>query len=104
MLAEQERDLFLQKFQKYLLSESPRPSLDHPASNEATTVCRNLGTYAYIFVLHIPVIVLIHYSVYLTSFAGFAGSLSHYAKSLIPNNLLNEEDVQLLRWVSYHVT
>ncbi|XP_047082074.1 nodulin homeobox-like [Lolium rigidum] len=68
---EQERDLFLQKFQKYLLSESPRPSLDHPASNEATTVCRNLG------------------------------SLSHYAKSLIPNNLLNEEDVQLLSEFAY---
>uniref|UniRef100_A0ACD5UQH8 Uncharacterized protein n=1 Tax=Avena sativa TaxID=4498 RepID=A0ACD5UQH8_AVESA len=68
---EQERDLFLQKFQKYLLSESSRPSLDHPASNEVTTVCRNLG------------------------------SLSHYAKSLIPNNLLNEEDVQLLSEFAY---
>ncbi|CAM0943776.1 unnamed protein product [Alopecurus aequalis] len=68
---EQERDLFLQKFQKYLLSESPRPSLDHPTSNEATTVCKNLG------------------------------SLSHYAKSLIPNNLLNEEDVQLLSEFAY---
>ncbi|XP_003578513.2 nodulin homeobox isoform X2 [Brachypodium distachyon] len=68
---EQERDLFLQKFQKYLLSESPRPSLDHPASDEATTVCRNLE------------------------------SLSRYAKSLIPNHLLNEEDVQLLSEFAY---
>ncbi|KQJ87497.1 nodulin homeobox isoform X2 [Brachypodium distachyon] len=63
---EQERDLFLHKFQNYLLSESPRPSLDNPASDEASAVCRNLG------------------------------SLSHYAKSLIPNKLLNEDDVHLL--------
>ncbi|XP_062230975.1 nodulin homeobox isoform X2 [Phragmites australis] len=64
---EQERDLFLQKFQKYVVSEGPKLSADHPTSNDlkATTVCRNLG------------------------------SLSDYAKSLIPN-LLNEEDVQLL--------
>ncbi|KAF7019820.1 hypothetical protein CFC21_032954 [Triticum aestivum] len=68
---EQERDLFLQKFQKYLLSESPKPSLDHPAADEITIVCTNLG------------------------------SLSHYAKSLIPGNLLNEEDVQLLSDFSY---
>ncbi|XP_051192258.1 nodulin homeobox isoform X1 [Lolium perenne] len=68
---EQERDLFLQKFQKYLLSESPSPSLDYAACNEATTVCKNLG------------------------------ALSHYAKSLIPNNLLNEEDVQLLSEFAY---
>ncbi|KAL6653771.1 hypothetical protein ACP70R_008695 [Stipagrostis hirtigluma subsp. patula] len=64
---EQERDLFLQKFQNYLVSEGPKLSDDHPASIDfkAITVCRNLG------------------------------SLSDYAKSLIPN-LLNEEDVQLL--------
>ncbi|KAL6907871.1 hypothetical protein ACP4OV_002041 [Aristida adscensionis] len=64
---EQERDLFLQKFQKYLVSEGPKLSADHPASSDfkVTTVCRNLA------------------------------SLSDYAKSLIPN-LLNEEDVQLL--------
>ncbi|XP_044971165.1 nodulin homeobox isoform X1 [Hordeum vulgare subsp. vulgare] len=68
---EQERDLFLQKFQKYLLPESPKPSLDHPAADEVTIVCTNLG------------------------------SLSHYAKSLIPGNLLNEEDVQLLSDFAY---
>ncbi|KAI4969068.1 hypothetical protein ZWY2020_046398 [Hordeum vulgare] len=67
----QERDLFLQKFQKYLLPESPKPSLDHPAADEVTIVCTNLG------------------------------SLSHYAKSLIPGNLLNEEDVQLLSDFAY---
>uniref|UniRef100_A0A0D3G435 Uncharacterized protein n=1 Tax=Oryza barthii TaxID=65489 RepID=A0A0D3G435_9ORYZ len=71
--AEQERDLFLQKFQKYLVSGNPRSSVDHPASADlkATTVCRNLG------------------------------SLSEYARSLIPNNLLNEEDVQLLSEFAY---
>uniref|UniRef100_A0A0D9ZV44 Uncharacterized protein n=1 Tax=Oryza glumipatula TaxID=40148 RepID=A0A0D9ZV44_9ORYZ len=70
---EQERDLFLQKFQKYLVSGNPRSSVDHPASADlkATTVCRNLG------------------------------SLSEYARSLIPNNLLNEEDVQLLSEFAY---
>jgi len=64
---EQERDLFLQNFQKYLVSGSPKLSADQPASNDfkATKVCKNLG------------------------------SLSDYAKTLIPN-LLNEEDVQLL--------
>uniref|UniRef100_A0A0E0DN12 Uncharacterized protein n=1 Tax=Oryza meridionalis TaxID=40149 RepID=A0A0E0DN12_9ORYZ len=72
-VAEQERDLFLQKFQKYLVSGNPRSSVDHPASADlkATTVCRNLG------------------------------SLSEYARSLIPNNLLNEEDVQLLSEFAY---
>uniref|UniRef100_A0A0E0KZD5 Nodulin homeobox n=1 Tax=Oryza punctata TaxID=4537 RepID=A0A0E0KZD5_ORYPU len=70
---EQERDLFLQKFQKYLVSGNPRSSIDRPASADlkATTVCRNLG------------------------------SLSEYARSLIPNNLLNEEDVQLLSEFAY---
>lgn len=98
MSTEQERDLFLQKFQKYLLSESPRPSLDNPASNEATTVCKNLGTVACIFVLQFccDCVNRLHCRSNLF-FVGFAGSLSHYAKSLIPNNLLNEEDVQLLR-------
>ncbi|KAK3119298.1 hypothetical protein QOZ80_9BG0717470 [Eleusine coracana subsp. coracana] len=64
---EQERDLFLLKFQNYVASEGPKPLVDQQASADvkATTVCRNLG------------------------------SLSDYAKSLIPN-LLNEEDVQLL--------
>ncbi|KAJ1276605.1 hypothetical protein BS78_05G227600 [Paspalum vaginatum] len=64
---EQERDLFLQNFQKYLVSGSPKLSADEPAPSnvKATRVCRNLG------------------------------SLSDYAKTLIPN-LLNEEDVQLL--------
>jgi hypothetical protein len=64
---EQERDLFLHNFQKYLVSGSPRLSADQPASNDfkAAKVCKNLG------------------------------SLSDYAKTLIPN-LLNEEDVQLL--------
>ena len=100
MLTEQERDLFLQKFQKYLLSESPKPSLDHPAADEITIVCTNLGTVACLSVLQFVVIMLIHRIAYLmSSFARFAGSLSHYAKSLIPGNLLNEEDVQLLRWV-----
>ncbi|XBI97334.1 hypothetical protein VPH35_017717 [Triticum aestivum] len=66
------QDLFLQKFQKYLLSESPKPSLDHPAADEITIVCTNLGTIK-------------------------TNTLSHYAKSLIPGNLLNEEDAQLLR-------
>ncbi|GJN05026.1 hypothetical protein PR202_ga22621 [Eleusine coracana subsp. coracana] len=67
MSTEQERDLFLLKFQNYLASEGPKPIVDQQASADvkATTVCRNLG------------------------------SLSDYAKSLIPN-LLNEEDVQLL--------
>uniref|UniRef100_J3M4M8 Homeobox domain-containing protein n=2 Tax=Oryza brachyantha TaxID=4533 RepID=J3M4M8_ORYBR len=70
---EQERDLFLQKFQKYLVSGNLRSSIDHPTSDDlnATTVCRNLG------------------------------SLSEYARSLIPNNLLNEEDVQLLSEFAY---
>ncbi|KAG8084861.1 hypothetical protein GUJ93_ZPchr0010g9833 [Zizania palustris] len=70
---EQERDLFLQKFQRYLVSGNHRSSVDHPASDDlkAITVCRNLG------------------------------SLSEYAKSLIPNNLLNEEDVHLLSDFAY---
>lgn len=64
---EQERDLFLLNFQKYLVSGSPKLSAEEPASSDfkASKVCRNLG------------------------------SLSNYAKTLIPN-LLNEEDVQLL--------
>ncbi|WVZ50097.1 hypothetical protein U9M48_001385 [Paspalum notatum var. saurae] len=64
---EQERDLFLQNFKKYLVSGSHKPSADEPAFSDfkASKVCTNLG------------------------------SLSGYAKTLIPN-LLNEEDVQLL--------
>ncbi|XP_066337448.1 nodulin homeobox-like isoform X2 [Miscanthus floridulus] len=64
---EQERDLFLLNFQKYLVSGSPKLSADEPASSDfkATKVCRNLG------------------------------SLSDYAKTLVPN-LLNVEDVVLL--------
>ncbi|KAK8448113.1 hypothetical protein SEVIR_8G226500v4 [Setaria viridis] len=62
---EQERDLFLQNFQKYLMSGSPKQSVDQPNDFKATKVCINLG------------------------------SLSDYAKTLIPN-FLNEEDVQLL--------
>ncbi|KAF8672999.1 hypothetical protein HU200_049070 [Digitaria exilis] len=64
---EQERDLFLQNFQKYLVTGSPKLSTDQPDPKDfkATKVCTNLG------------------------------SLSDYARSLIPN-FLNEEDVQLL--------
>ncbi|AQK48716.1 Putative homeodomain-like transcription factor superfamily protein [Zea mays] len=64
---EQERDLFLQNFQKYLVSGSSKLSADQPASSDfdATKVCRNLG------------------------------SLSDYAKTLVPN-LLNGEDLLLL--------
>jgi hypothetical protein len=42
---EQERDLFLHNFQKYLVSGSPRLSADQPASNDfkAAKVCKNLG-------------------------------------------------------------
>ncbi|CAN6381931.1 unnamed protein product [Urochloa humidicola] len=63
--AEQERDLFLQNFQKYLVSGSHKQSADRPNDFKASKVCINLG------------------------------SLSDYAKTLIPN-FLNEEDVQLL--------
>lgn len=101
MLAEQERDLFLQKFQKYLVSGNPRSSVDHPASADlkATTVCRNLGKVAYTFIQFCGYVYdFIHYTSCVNLFfVGFAGSLSEYARSLIPNNLLNEEDVQLLR-------
>ncbi|ONM27323.1 Nodulin homeobox [Zea mays] len=64
---EQERDLFLQNFQKHLASGSPKLSADLPASSDfkATKVCRNLGF------------------------------LSDYAKTLVPN-LLNGEDLVLL--------
>jgi hypothetical protein len=43
--SEQERDLFLQNFQKYLVSGSSKLSADQPASSDfdATKVCRNLG-------------------------------------------------------------
>ncbi|CAO2142588.1 unnamed protein product [Urochloa humidicola] len=63
--AEQERDLFLHNFQKYLVSGSSKQSADRPNDFKASKVCINLG------------------------------SLSDYAKTLIPN-FLNEEDVQLL--------
>jgi hypothetical protein len=45
--AEQEKDLFLLKFQKYLVSEGPKLSVDQPASADlsAATVCRNLGKF-----------------------------------------------------------
>jgi hypothetical protein len=47
MSAEQERDLFLLKFQKYLVSEGPELSAGHLGSADlsASTVCRNLGKF-----------------------------------------------------------
>ncbi|XP_072994721.1 nodulin homeobox isoform X1 [Typha latifolia] len=65
---EQERDLFLREFRKYLLAEKTESSRSSPSSNKdkAASVCENLS------------------------------SLSEYGKSLTPS-LLNEDDLQLLR-------
>ncbi|XP_074589357.1 nodulin homeobox isoform X2 [Curcuma longa] len=64
---EEERDLFLNNFHKYLLQENPESSGHHSGFNiqKATRVCKNLG------------------------------SLSRYAISLTPN-CLTDEDVLLL--------
>lgn len=48
---EQERDLFLQNFQKYLMSGSPKQSVDQPNDFKATKVCINLGNVALIFLV-----------------------------------------------------
>lgn len=94
---EQERDLFLENFCKYLVSGSPKLSADQPGSTDfkATKVCKNLGKVSSATSSYLLILNMMHYVACLTSVV-FVGSLSDYAKTLIPN-LLNEEDVQLLR-------